>query len=80
MMNDENNRSAEDLTVDAALQQLDGIVAQLENGSLSLEESFALYERGMKLADTCDAMITAIEQKVRVISQDGEITDGTDRF
>ncbi len=80
MMNDENNRPAEDLTVDAALQQLDGIVAQLENGSLSLEESFALYERGMKLADTCDAMITAIEQKVRVISQDGEITDGTDRF
>lgn len=80
MMNDENNRPAEDLTVDAALQQLDGIVAQLENGSLSLEESFALYERGMKLADTCDAMITAIEQKVRVISQDGEITDETDRF
>ena len=80
MINDENNRPAEDLTVDAALQQLDGIVAQLENGSLSLEESFALYERGMKLADTCDAMITAIEQKVRVISQDGEITDGTDRF
>ena len=80
MMNDENNRPAEDLTVDAALQQLDGIVAQLENGSLSLEESFALYEHGMKLADTCDAMITAIEQKVRVISQDGEITDGTDRF
>ena len=80
MINDENNRPAEDLTVDAALQQLDGIVAQLENGSLSLEESFALYERGMKLADTCDAMITAIGQKVRVISQDGEITDETDRF
>ena len=79
-MTEENRTPEEELTVDGSLRRLDEIVAQLEEGKLSLEESFALYEQGMKLADACDAMITSIEQKVRVISGDGEITDGTEEF
>lgn len=44
--------------------QLEEIVRQLERGDLSLDESMALFEKGMKLAQLCEAKLDKAEQKV----------------
>ena len=43
-------KEIEDLSFEEALSQLDETVNALESGSLTLAQSMAMYERGMKLA------------------------------
>lgn len=55
---------------EAALAELDGLVARMESGSLSLEESLAAYRRGAALVRFCQQQLEKVEQQVRVL--DGE--------
>ena len=53
-----------DLTFEQAFQQLEGVVQELESGTLPLEESLLLFERGMHLARLCEGKLDNAEQKV----------------
>ncbi|WP_322102647.1 exodeoxyribonuclease VII small subunit [Paraburkholderia sp. J41] len=55
---------------EAALAELDGLVARMEGGSLSLEDSLAAYRRGAALVRFCQQQLEKVEQQVRVL--DGE--------
>lgn len=55
---------------EAALAELDALVARMEGGSLSLEESLAAYRRGAALVKFCQQQLEKVEQQVRVL--DGE--------
>jgi exodeoxyribonuclease VII small subunit len=55
------------LTFEQALKELEGIVARLEQGSVPLEESIAIYERGDALRNHCDKLLKAAEAKVEKI-------------
>ena len=44
--------------------QLEEVVRQLERGELTLDESMALFEKGIKLAQLCEAKLDKAEQKV----------------
>ncbi|RQH05716.1 exodeoxyribonuclease VII small subunit [Paraburkholderia dinghuensis] len=55
---------------EAALAELDTLVARMEAGSLSLEESLAAYRRGAVLVKFCQQQLEKVEQQVRVL--DGE--------
>ena len=55
------------LSVEQALKELEGIVARLEQGSVPLEESIAIYERGDALRRHCDGLLKAAEAKVEKI-------------
>lgn len=61
------------LSFEQALKELEGIVARLEQGSVPLEESITIYERGDALRTHCDALLKAAEAKVEKIrlSADG---------
>ena len=59
------------LSFEAALKELEDIVAKLERGDVDLEESIAIYERGAKLKAHCEAKLKAAELKVEQIVQDG---------
>jgi exodeoxyribonuclease VII small subunit len=52
------------LTFEAALQELESLVARLESGQVSLEESISLYERGAKLKAHCDARLKSAQMRV----------------
>ena len=54
-----------------ALAELEGIVAKMEEGGLSLEQSLAAHKRGLELARQCRARLDAAQQQVRVL--EGEI-------
>lgn len=62
------------LSFEQALKELEGIVTRLEQGSVPLEESIAIYERGDALRAHCDKLLKAAEAKVEKIrlSADGK--------
>jgi exodeoxyribonuclease VII small subunit len=55
----------ESLALEAALEELDRIVATLEDGRLSLDDSLALYERGMRLTQHCQQMLDTAALRVQ---------------
>jgi exodeoxyribonuclease VII small subunit len=46
------------------LKEAEGALEQLESGSLPLEESLAVYERGIGALKRCYAILASAEQKV----------------
>ncbi len=51
-------------TFEDAFNELRETVQSLEAGNLSLEEATRLFDRGMKLAKTCNEMLSAAELQV----------------
>jgi exodeoxyribonuclease VII small subunit len=47
-----------------AFSELEQVVQQLERGDLSLQQSLALFERGMALAKLCERRLDQAEQVV----------------
>jgi exodeoxyribonuclease VII small subunit len=63
------------LSFEKALADLEGIVQKLEKGGLSLNESLALFEKGVKLAKYLREELGKAEKKVEILLKDdkGEI-------
>lgn len=50
-----------------SLKKLESIVAQMERGDVSLEDSVKLFEEGSKLADQCKKQLAEAEGKVEIL-------------
>ena len=50
---------------EAALAELEDIVARLERGEMKLEESLKLFERGVALTKACRQSLETAELKVK---------------
>ena len=59
----------EQMTFEAALQELEGIVSRLEQGDVDLEDSIALYERGQALKAHCEQKLRSAESRLEKIVQ-----------
>lgn len=51
-----------------ALEELESIVRRLENGSVPLEESIAIYERGEALKKHCESLLKRAEARIEKIT------------
>ena len=51
-----------------ALAELEGVVAALEQGDLTLEDSLAAFERGIGLTRICQQTLETAEQRVRILT------------
>jgi exodeoxyribonuclease VII small subunit len=51
------------------LQQLESIVKEMEGGELPLERALDLFERGMKLSDTCRKQLEEAETRVELLTR-----------
>jgi exodeoxyribonuclease VII small subunit len=65
-----------EMSFEAALAELEQVVARLESGSVALEESTALYARGAELKAHCEKRLEAAEARVAEIAKG---PDGTVR-
>ncbi|MDN4477634.1 exodeoxyribonuclease VII small subunit [Demequina sp. SYSU T00039] len=54
----------DDLSYEEARDQLVGIVARLEAGSATLEESLGLWERGEALAARCQTLLDGARDRI----------------
>lgn len=57
------------MNFEAALKELETIVARLEEGEVDLEDSIALYERGQALKAHCETKLKAAESRLEKIVQ-----------
>lgn len=71
-----NTETETTLSLEESFEKLEAIVAQLEDPESSLEESFTLYEEGMRLVKSCSERIDRVEKKVQVLNAEG----GLDEF
>jgi exodeoxyribonuclease VII small subunit len=51
-----------------ALAELDGILRELEDGTTTLEDALARYERGVTLLRQCYGQLRDAEQRVKVLA------------
>lgn len=58
---------------EAALAELDALVKKLEEGDLPLEQSLALYERGVQLSRFCHARLEDAERRIEILSERGDL-------
>jgi len=56
------------------LAELEATVAKLESGELSLEDSLAAFERGVGLVKALNERLGAVEQRIEVLTRDGNGT------
>jgi exodeoxyribonuclease VII small subunit len=62
------SKPVDKLTYEEALQELEKIVADLEAGEGSLDDSLRLFERGQALARHCSELLQKAELKVRSLT------------
>ncbi len=62
------------LTFEEALQRLEAIAEQIEDGRIGLEESIGRYEEGMALVKQCRDILSKAELKIQRLQQR---SDGT---
>jgi exodeoxyribonuclease VII small subunit len=58
------------ISFEDALSRLEEIVKRMEGGKLTLDETAALYEEGIKLAAYCKSRLTIARNKVMMLTQD----------
>ena len=64
-----------------ALQELELLVEQMEEGDMSLEDSLKQFERGVSLTRSCQKALADAEQKVQILLKNAgkdELTTFTD--
>ena len=59
---------AASLQFELALAELDGILRELEDGTTTLEDALARYQRGVTLLQQCYGQLRDAEQKVKVLA------------
>ncbi|OPX43436.1 exodeoxyribonuclease 7 small subunit [Ruminiclostridium hungatei] len=60
------------MSFEEAISQLEQIVARLEKGEVSLEESISDFQQGIELSRYCAARLDEAEKKISVLLQDEE--------
>ena len=63
-----------EIDFEKALEQLEGLVEELESGDLSLENSLKSFEKGIKLARLCQEQLSKAELQVQKLKEEnGEL-------
>lgn len=69
-------KKAKAVNFEESLKALEALVNTMEAGDLSLEDSLAAFEQGIKLSRECQEALSAAEQKVALLmEQQGEFTE-----
>lgn len=62
-----NSKPEQPASFEAALAELEKIVAGMESGKLSLEQSLAAHKRGLELAQYCQSVLAQAQQQVKIL-------------
>ena len=62
----------EEMSFEDAMREVEKVVSDLERGDVPLEQSIALYERGAQLKQRCQTKLKEAEEKVALITQEGD--------
>ena len=63
----EGGKNMKKKTFENALEKLEDITRELEEGDLSLEESLKHFDEGVKLAEYCNGKLSDAQKKVEIL-------------
>ena len=65
--------SEENKSLEAAFEELDKRIEDLEEEEITLEESFKLYQEGMKLLKYCNNSIDKVEKQIIILGENSDV-------
>jgi len=69
---------AKALSFEDAMKELESVVSKLDSGDFSLEESIALFQKGVELSKYCSSRLEEIEKQVKILTDNGGHMTETD--
>lgn len=63
------------MKLEEAFEKLNHILEELEKPDVTLEDSFTLYQEGMKLLKSCNDSIDKVEKELIILSENGEANE-----
>ena len=68
----EEDSNVEQMEFEQAMVELEKIVADLENGMISLKDSVKMYERGVMLKKHCEKLLELARMTIQNVSNGNE--------
>ena len=66
---------SKDFDFEKSIKELEVIANSLEKEQISLDESIALFEKGVKLSKDCSEYLESAKQKIVALTEAGEERD-----
>ena len=63
------------VTIEENFKEMEELIHVMDEEEISLEESFSLYEKGMKLLKDTKEKIDTVEKKVLMLQKDNSLTE-----
>ena len=63
-------KKVEKVSFEEAMENLEGIVSELEKGELSLEDSVEKFKKGMEISNYCSDLLNEAEKSVTILLKD----------
>ena len=67
-----NNLNENNLNFEEAIEKLEKIANELEEGDLDLEASVSKFEEGMELSKKCNELLQNAEKRISILLKDGD--------
>ena len=71
-MAEKKGQSLEEQSLEEIFSDLEQTIKKMEEGEISLEESFQLYHQGMDMLKACNSNIDKVEKKMLLLDEEGE--------
>ena len=69
----QDSGNEKELKLEEALDRIDALLHQMGDKGVSLEETFRLYQEGMRLLKNCSEQIDRVEKQMIQIDEEGQI-------
>lgn len=69
----ENNEK--ELSIEELFARIEAALVRMQEENVPLEESFALYEQGIRDIRVCSGMLDAVEKKMLLLTQEGTLEE-----
>ncbi|MGN0317960.1 MAG: exodeoxyribonuclease VII small subunit [Lachnospira sp.] len=66
--------------IEQSFERLEEIIDLMENGNLSLNDSFKAYKEGIKLVENCNRMLDKVEKQIVLINDNGDEIESDEEF
>lgn len=67
--------SEEKITLEERFEQMEEILEQMESGELSLDQTFALYKKGLGELKAANELLDSVEKEMLVLNEQGELEE-----
>lgn len=69
-MNEKENKNKKALSIEESLEKIEQVLEQMESEETGLEETFRLYEQGLKLIKDTESGIDKVEKQLKILNED----------